>query len=232
MPSRLDPLEAEISARVRRWRRGADLSQTDLATSIGISRDLLAAYEGGRSAFPWRLYQKLALKHRVNPEWLYSGSGAPEDEFDLRVLEAVWPPKARFTRAWGRDRRPVPPTPSSSIAPATRQEIDAHLDRLWSDAILQSPLLSGLPPGAAEEHFKRWALRRAKGPNLSLKADKPDWKTLLTQLRKHTAKRGAPSALARELGVDRQRITDWLQGKTTPDAATTLKLWQKLRATE
>jgi transcriptional regulator with XRE-family HTH domain len=186
MPSRLDPLETEIAARMRRWRRGADFSQTDVATSVGCSRDLFAAYEAARSALPWRTYQKLALLHRLNPDWLYSGAKTPEAPFDMSVLEESWPEKARFSTAWASRHPRAPRRQTPIVSPPSQTELEVHLDRLWTDAIARSPLLSSLAPEAAERQLVRWALHKGG------------------------------ETLAKELGLDRQRLNAWLQGKPAP----------------
>lgn len=173
---------------MRRWRRGADFSQTEVATSVGCSRDLFAAYEAARSALPWRTYQKLALLHRVNPDWLYSGAKTPEAPFDMSVLEETWPEKTRFSTAWASRHPRAPRRVVPVVSPPTQTELDTHVDRLWSDAIARSPLLSSLEPETAEKMLVRWALRRGEG------------------------------TLGRELGVDRERLDDWLEGRSTPAA--------------
>jgi len=47
---------------------------------------------------------------------------------------------------------------------------------------------------------------------------------LIARLRRVTNRRGAKAELAKLLGVNQARISEWLSGKKEPGGATTLKL--------
>lgn len=57
-------------------------------------------------------------------------------------------------------------------------------------------------------------------------------KQLLTRLNAAAARRGKKSELARVLGVDRSRVTDWLAGRHEPGAEITLRLLEWAQAEE
>jgi len=55
-------------------------------------------------------------------------------------------------------------------------------------------------------------------------AQKSLWQNLRHRLRKATAKAGAKSALAKEFGVSRATVSQWLSGVIAPAAENTLRL--------
>lgn len=273
MPLKLTPLEQPIAARLRQWRRWAGWSQHAIAASLGCKRDLLAAYETGRAAAPWGLVQRLALAHRLNPEWLYSGEGEPEGSFDLHhALSSEFPAKMRFSEAWRQIReQPGNRLAERSLAaavtrlehagtelqrvvsgiaslPLEQQPAPAHLTHhgaalaralaLTKIAVTQlerltpkkakpnrrPPETSRRPPAPPPSAAMAKASRTDMSSYGDIDADR--WERLLRRIRAATARRGAKSELARQLGVHRQNVTAWLQGAKRPNAVSTLRLSQ------
>ncbi len=67
---------ADMAVRIRRARRGAGLSQADLASLLGINRSAVAQWErsGGCKPTAGNL-AKLAIATKLNFEWLATGRG-------------------------------------------------------------------------------------------------------------------------------------------------------------
>ena len=71
---------------------------------------------------------------------------------------------------------------------------------------------------------------RARGATLRPGAGTPHWLALVAIVRPHLRRRGAKALLARELGVDPSRITEYFGSRTAmPDAERTLLLILWLR---
>ena len=74
-------LSSEWSSDVARWRGVAGLSQLQLANRVGISRQALAAIEGGRQVPSTRLALRLARLLGVSVERLFAADeGGDEAE--------------------------------------------------------------------------------------------------------------------------------------------------------
>lgn len=83
--------EAYVS-RFRYIRHGADLSQSQFAISIGVSRDVISAIENGRQTAPLYVIRALANKYNVNLHWLITGDGDTYlnmSEEDIKKREAI-----------------------------------------------------------------------------------------------------------------------------------------------
>lgn len=51
------------------------MTQTDFAESVGMSRSVIANYEGGTVEPGYKFLYQLILKHNVNPNYLFTGNG-------------------------------------------------------------------------------------------------------------------------------------------------------------
>lgn len=87
---------------------------------------------------------------------------------------------------------------------------------LYEGAEAAAPALRKL----LRRHRRRPYLHRRSGP------ETPLWNILVTLLRPELRRYGDKARLARYLGIPRQRLTDYLTGKTRrlPDAEMTLRL--------
>ena len=90
--------------------------------------------------------------------------------------------------------------------------------------------LASLAARSAKRQLGR-ATRPRRGQTLRPGADTPLWNALIPVLRAELVRRGDKARLARYLGLPRQRIDDFLQGRrATPDAERTLLLLTWLAA--
>jgi transcriptional regulator with XRE-family HTH domain len=67
--------EREIASRVRKVRFAEQLSQSQFARALGLSRDRIACVEYGRTPLSVDIADKLALKFDVGLKWLATGAG-------------------------------------------------------------------------------------------------------------------------------------------------------------
>lgn len=83
------PWYYELGQRLRKARRNAGLSQTELAHHLGMTRGNVACMETGRQAIPARHLATAATHLRVDPGWLltgYSHEALPPVVIDPRDL--------------------------------------------------------------------------------------------------------------------------------------------------
>jgi transcriptional regulator with XRE-family HTH domain len=82
---------SELSYRIRQARRRATMSQSDLATSIGVNRSAVAQWERRDGSRPTsENLSRVAVLTAVQFEWLATGRGrmlpAGEDDADVSAL--------------------------------------------------------------------------------------------------------------------------------------------------
>ena len=96
-----------MATRIRRARMGARMTQTDLATVVGVQRSAVAQWESAEGTSPSTGHlAEIAIKTNVNFEWLATGRGPSqldqgaiveaaimadiaENELEIRMLELM-----------------------------------------------------------------------------------------------------------------------------------------------
>lgn len=73
-------MKSTFSARVKRERERAELSQTKLARICGLSGPMISCMERGKSAGSEKVLVSVAHALGLSPEWLRSGSGKRESD--------------------------------------------------------------------------------------------------------------------------------------------------------
>ena len=61
--------------RIKQIRNTLNLTQTEFAKQAGISRSIVAAYEGGTSSVSERTIADICEKFYINEQWLRTGEG-------------------------------------------------------------------------------------------------------------------------------------------------------------
>lgn len=64
-------------ARFKFIRSRTELTQSQFAVQVGVSRDVISAIENGRQTAPLYVIKALATKYDVNLHWLITGEGTP-----------------------------------------------------------------------------------------------------------------------------------------------------------
>jgi transcriptional regulator with XRE-family HTH domain len=196
--SKFKPLaenERAICDRIAALRRFKGISQKQLASLTGSTRDQVANIECNRVPLKAVLGLKICRVLDANPNWVYYGTGPqfPMLEMDDPLYWAVLSivsDEELFSNAWSHAG-------------------GGRLTFLKGDSIVrhhltnerEATILSGVKINSAG-HLSE-LIDRARG--------------LIT-------KRGARSKLAKHLGVSRQAVSEWFTGKSYPGAETTLRL--------
>ena len=64
-----------MDKRIKKLRRTLDLTQQEFGDRIGVKRNTIATYEGGRSTPIDSVISLICREFSVNEEWLRSGTG-------------------------------------------------------------------------------------------------------------------------------------------------------------
>jgi transcriptional regulator with XRE-family HTH domain len=116
------------------------------------------------------------------------------------------------------------------ISPAyTREQIRDGLLALWKRRSTPQKLSEPSAPGkvSGTSYLQASGISTISEPVLS--RIPTNWDDLLNDLKAATTERGSKVRLARQLKVNRQRISEWLSGKGKPDAELTIALLRILR---
>lgn len=78
----------KLDKRIKKLRRTLDLTQQEFGDRIGVKRNTIATYEGGRSTPIDSVVALICREFDVNEEWLRTGNGemfnpSPDSELDL-----------------------------------------------------------------------------------------------------------------------------------------------------
>jgi transcriptional regulator with XRE-family HTH domain len=102
--------------------------------------------------------------------------------------------------------------------------------KTWMD--LSEALFVAAETGWRRAHVALRPRRQASYTTRRPGAESPMWNVCATLLRQQLKPRGAKTQLARYLGIPRQRLNDYLQGKSRlPDAELTLRMLHWLSET-
>jgi transcriptional regulator with XRE-family HTH domain len=207
-------LEEQIIDRLKSARRFRGKTQSGLAAEIGVTRSHFLSVEQKlsrlRALTAWTACKKLD----ISPEWLYSGLGKMEGfQSESYTSHVDW---------WAFDF--FKKLRSVSFADA------------WP---LASPIINPKgesSTGARDDMTRKWANETAQAlnaKNLSLKGSSECCNTddvqselcqLLEQVRSLTKPKGMKAKLARDLGIPKPRVSEWLAGKYQPSGEAALKI--------
>lgn len=83
-----------MNERIKKLRRSLDLTQQEFADRIGVKRNTVATYEGGRNEPVDSVVSLICREFGVREEWLRFGTGemfAPAPTSELEALAARYP---------------------------------------------------------------------------------------------------------------------------------------------
>lgn len=73
-----------MKSRILQARKYLQLSQKEFGNSLGVSRDVIANYENGRSSPSNSIIKLLCYVHNINPMWLKTGQGEMLDQLNRK----------------------------------------------------------------------------------------------------------------------------------------------------
>jgi transcriptional regulator with XRE-family HTH domain len=197
---RYDPPSGEeiaVGARVRAVRTEYQISRRSLAQYLSISSNQLIRIE--RSSVNLRLgvgWDFCELT-KTNPYWL--AFGEPHHRLALGHFGSI-PPDDRSLLFVSRMRQ---------LQAGERLQISREQHASVDPSGVKIKMLAG----SGVKHY----LSRMPSTPLT-------WDALKSRLKDATRATGSKSALAREFGVTRQAVSQWLSGETAPTAEATLRL--------
>jgi transcriptional regulator with XRE-family HTH domain len=204
--SSISPQDREIAIRLRQIRRARRITQSRLAGKMALSREQVASVESLR--VPLRFWPALKACNflRVNVRWLAEGEGREWQSFIFEV------------------------NPGTSEKISERTSLSAGFAMIREKYVA----LEQIFPAPSAEEYKAW-LDKNLGVEQTL--DNPMqrqslWNQLKARLAEAAKGRGVKAALARELGVTNQAVSEWLSGASAPKASTTLWLLNWVIAAE
>lgn len=208
--SRFKPLsefERNIGFRIAYIRRPFGMSQSELASTLQITRNQLSNIESGRVPLNAVIGLRACRLLNLNPAWLLTGHGQERGFPKLDTAVSDWlgdhfklASRSTFGETW------------SSIAwflsdyPETLALRERALPRLREQLIAKNKSLSDV--GASVNH-----------PDV-----KSYWKELRQRLNEATQERGKKSELAGWMNLPLASISRWLSGDAVPDGENTLRL--------
>jgi len=249
--------EIEICKRVRTVRQAARLSRPVFGRFLALDSSKLANIENFRVPVDYITGAMVCRIFRVSPRWLVTGEGPPTLVLPQKVFDPVAAMSARtpfsaFYASHLRERVAVieqnRAQQNAKIAEVLEQREKSgdvpsspeEFERSWLEAAQQVgadeqfEISADLARAAFGSPFtvefenelaivtgfddKRYPMRTAIAPS-----------DLVDQVKKLTTARGTKSALAKRLGVSRQRLNEWLSGRSAPNAHYTLNLLAQLR---
>lgn len=93
--------EAVVCARVRKFREHLNLSQSQFASEIGLSRDRLAGIEYARTPLRYEVAKRMSQHFDLNQGWLAFGRGNPIGRIDIsEELEMAVPVNVLFAEGF------------------------------------------------------------------------------------------------------------------------------------
>jgi transcriptional regulator with XRE-family HTH domain len=232
--------ELAICKRLREVRKMELATQERFARALKISRDQLASIEVGRVPVSFRIGWRLCELMHLNPLWLASGESDWQTTFAPFDFGAIQP-NARFSEVMSSHREQYRVALETHIREMVSPAKEAKERKLWDQLLLSWGIYLSNLDAAKLLHQVRWAaaIYPVVKKSLTIVPDVFDslvsmrtapratsrWKQLQRRLRMATRTRGAKASLARELGVDRQLVTEWLKHATRgPSAETALRL--------
>ena len=240
----LSPSEVEICRRIRLVRDAARFSRPIFARFLGLDSSKLSNIENFRVPLDYITANSICRVFRVSARWLMTGKGRPTQVLPTWVYAPISGATGRtlFSQAYSDIEKLV--SRAEKAMSAQTEEIarkvkamDSQpgadlsatgLERSWQEATMET--------GAADRADVDAQLREAvfgspftvefenelaivsgfddKSPMRSVVAPED----LIAQVLRLTEKRGAKTKLATLLQVSRQRLNEWLSGRSKPSA--------------
>ncbi len=217
---RPDPVDVHVGNRLRMRRLKLDMSQTEVATAVGVTFQQLQKYEKGANRVSASRLQRLSQLLQVPMPFFFEGSSTTAVQADRGAAEAAGSPAQALTRPGGSRRsQPRTPTPSPKFRRAIRTDAVSKLAALSQQMrfdvfrVLVQAGPEGMPAGAVADaldvapqwlsfHFNR--LRQAQlitsrreGRSIIYAAQFPTVKELLAFLTKNWSGGPTPSEASR-----------------------------------
>jgi transcriptional regulator with XRE-family HTH domain len=252
----LPSVEIEICRRIRLIRVAARLSRPVFARFLGLDSSKLSNIELFRVPVDSITATSICRIFRVSPGWLMTGEGRPTQVLPAWVYAPLPDTTARtlFSQAYPHLEKRVSRAEQklSEQTKAIAQEVEqrqseenfdlspAAFERSWQEATLKvgaadraeidaqlATAVFGSPftvefeneLAIVSEFDDKYSMREVLAPS-----------DFVEQLQQLTQQRGAKSKLARLLKVSRQRLNEWLSGRSKPSARYLLLLLNWIRA--
>lgn len=200
-----------MAQRLRVARTDAGFSQGHLAMKMGISRDQLASVETGRARLRFWPAWRACFELNINPSWLAAGK-VDKSPFVFFGFE----PKEKDAIT---ERTPF----SEGFS-----MIGNYYEAEWAEAAAHVRAGRGLAINSAEgEQATLDTITERDSPSLMSR-----WDRLRERVKIVARPYGAKSRIARDLGVTRQAVDQWIKRSTAPTADTTLRLLEWVAAEE
>lgn len=207
-------LEQQIIDRLKSARRFRGKTQSALAGEIGVSRSHLLSIERKEACLRAPTAWKACKQLDISPEWLYSGLGKMEgfrsesytSHVDWWALDFFKKLRSvSFADAWPLASPIIDPKGE----PSTRARDD--MTRKWVNETAQALNAKNLSLNASSEYCNTNDVQS-------------ELCQLLEQVRSLTKPKGMKAKLARDLGVPKPRVSEWLAGKYQPSGEIALRI--------
>jgi transcriptional regulator with XRE-family HTH domain len=236
--------EVEICRRMRLVREAARLSRPVFARFLGLDSSKLSNIEHFRVPLDYITGNAVCRIFRVSPRWLMTGRGRPTQVLPASVYAPIPEATARtlFSQAYPHlqklaehAERKISEQTQAIVHQLEARESQGHFDlspaefeRSWQEAVLKT--------GASERaeidaelattvfgspftiEFENELAIVAEFDDKSLMRKVVAPSDLIDQVQSLTQQRGAKAKLARHLKVSRQRLNEWLSGRSKPSA--------------
>ena len=153
----LPEIDRSIGARLKKFRESRLISQTDLASELGLSRAQLINYEEAISPVPWPVALRLHNRFELNPRWLVTGR-MPEQlrkmaqisEPNLKEFSARAPLSLVYEKCW-KNAVETETLKSVTFGFDPSQKVDST----WSEIVEMASTgwLQRIPRGREREFF-------------------------------------------------------------------------------
>lgn len=126
---------AEQHDRLRMSRIAAGFkTQAEAVRRYGWNPNSYKSNENGNASFGFDQAVEYATAYRVQPEWLYRGSGPRHAHGEVPIIGRVGAdPEGRIIRAHGQAANDMVPAPTGGTSEAVALEVDGHSMRGFAD---------------------------------------------------------------------------------------------------
>jgi transcriptional regulator with XRE-family HTH domain len=208
-------ITVEVGERLREARAARGLTLRQLAEATTYAETTISGVENGQHKPSERFLRDMVMAMGLNIHWLMVGHG---EMFDIAA--AGNSKVLIFDHLESLRAETVELQDELSLAAARVKFIGARIDDIEQLVGGQvKPILDGkIIPDA------KTLVLTSDDQKLTSGDMQPVLSKLMQRLRSATAVRGQKVALANELGVHRQCVTDWLSGRKEPGGKITLRL--------
>jgi transcriptional regulator with XRE-family HTH domain len=248
----LPSTEVEICRRVRLVREAARFSRPVFGRFLGLDSSKVSNIEHCRIALDYITGNSLCRIFRVSAAWLVTGNGRPTEVLIDSVYAPIAgaSPRTAFSEAYPELQRRVIQAQKtlSDQTKAIVRHIEQRevfdlsptgLERSWQEsahhtgaaerAEIDAKLMTAVFGSPFNVEFENELAIVSGFDDKQAMRDVVAPSDLVSQLQQLTHERGAKSKLARLLKVSRQRLNEWLSGRSKPSARYLLLLLNWMR---